>query len=694
MAFVFRAKRDLKLTNLEQNNLYPGEFYQEPQLIKNIEKQSSEFQSKSPRNLLTNKFNTPGPGSYEKNILNQDIFSKFNQYKKPKNIIETIKMSVIPTEIQKFIEKYQSVAFNSRGKRFNYKNEELEKEKPGPGAYDPEVDYSHNNKNNNKNNSLNKNINNNNNNNINDNKNLASNNNSNINNNDNLSIDNINIKPNSSRNNSSILSANNKNNKSSESTSANSNNISKLIKMTKSFNSEYRIETIPSKHNFGYDIDKNGDKKMIIVEKDQNQMDGTKRDSAGPGQYDIPLSWEKNILDWKKMKNENDEKYNEIKSRKNLSPLTQLEKDYLINSQRDSRKNFGFNENTNYSYTYKTKTKTETNYIPVVNPRTRIFNFIMNNRYEKQKSVMEKKDDMEPIFSGTPGPGYYAPDPLFEKNNLLNLSPQSKSSFNSNIPRFKTSTKLNNDLGPGYYYNKSKPKVVKKPKYILGITPNKENNICALKLSLAKENYKVPGPGSYEIEGSLIKEDITKNQNFGVNDRRFKKNYKILENIPGPGSYEIKSIFHQDKKETNDKKNNVYKNYKNDLELIKELEKIPKEIYSTPSVGLYNPSIVSSMEYEIKSKVNPYLDEKNVGFGTQEKKGMSLINQENNVNIGPGKYYKTKKGEIKQNNAPFNQSNKRFKYEEPSNKYIPGPGAYDINSFEDWNKKSHNILFV
>ena len=85
-----------------------------------------------------------GPGSYEKNILNQDIFSKFNQYKKPKNIIETIKMSVIPTEIQKFIEKYQSVAFNSRGKRFNYKNEELEKEKPGPGAYSPDINYSQN----------------------------------------------------------------------------------------------------------------------------------------------------------------------------------------------------------------------------------------------------------------------------------------------------------------------------------------------------------------------------------------------------------------------------------------------------------------------------------------------------------------------------------------------------------------------
>ena len=60
------------------------------------------------------------------------------------------------------------------------------------------------------------------------------------------------------------------------------------------------------------------------------------------------------------------------------------------------------------------------------------------------------------------------------------------------------------------------------------------------------------------------------------------------------------------------------------------------------------------MEYEIKSKVNPYLDEKNVGFGTQEKKVMSMINKENNVNIGPGKYYKTKKNDNKQNNAPFN----------------------------------------
>ena len=688
MAFVFRSKRDIKLSNLEENNHFSGEYYQEPQLVKNIEKQSSEFQSKSQRNLNINKFNTPGPGSYEKNIQDQDLFGGFNQYRKPKNIIETIKMSVIPTDIQKFIQKYQSIAFNSRGKRFNYKNEELEKEKPGPGAYEPDINYSSSPKNNNKENSLNKN--NNNINNINDSRSVISNDN-------NISL-NLNIMPkNSSRNNSSFISSNN--NKSTESTSLNNNSTNinnKLVKINKSFNSQYRIETIPSKNNLGYDIDKNGDKKMITQEKDINQMDGTINDSAGPGQYNIPISWDKNIIDWKKTRNDNDEKYDIIKSRKNLSPLSQLEKDCLMNTQKVKKL---YNENSNGIYPYKIKTKTEINNsspLSKTNPRSKIFNYFMNNRYDKQKSICErKKEELDPIFSTSPGPGYYYPDTQYETNKkILSLSPNYNHGFNSNIPRFKTFNKVNNDLGPGFYYNKSKPKIVEKPKYILGITPNKEDNLCALKLSLAKENYKVPGPGSYHVEGNLLKEDITKNQNFGSNDIRFKKNNTNKENSPGPGYYNIKTLFQMDKKETNDKKNNVYKNYKSDLELIKELEKIPKEIYNPPPVGFYNPNIVSSLEYEIKSKVNPYLDERNVGFGIQEKKGMAFINQDNNVNVGPGKYFRTKKTENKQNMAAFNQSNKRFKYDEQSNKYVPGPGSYDINSFEDWNKKSHNILFV
>ena len=153
---------------------------------------------------------------------------------------------------------------------------------------------------------------------------------------------------------------------------------------------------------------------MIVLEKDVNQMDGTKRDSAGPGQYDIPMSWEKNVISWNKVKDENDQKYNEIKSRKNISPLTQLEKDYLINSQRETR--ISRTNNSNDTFTYKSKAKTEINYNPAHNPRSRIFNFHMNFRYDKQKNLAEKKDEFDQIFEGTPGPGYYSPETQYEKN--------------------------------------------------------------------------------------------------------------------------------------------------------------------------------------------------------------------------------------------------------------------------------------
>ena len=652
MAFVFRSKRDLKLSDVEQNNVYPGEYYKEKQLIKDIEKQSSEFQSKSPRNLHIKKLNTPGPGSYEKNIIYYDIFSNFKNKKKVYNIYDTIKTNVIPKEVQKFLAKNQAIAFNTRGGRFNYKIDELEKEKnkPGPGSYSPNTSMSLNNK-----------------------KILSSNNehtlNNKINNNSNICI-------NSNNNLSTANNFSNNNNKSYQSTNENTTR-SRLIKKTKSFNSDYRTETIPSKGNLGYDIELNGDKKMIINNKESNFISGNKNDSVGPGQYNIQSNWEKNILSWEKMKDENDEKYNMIKARKNLSPLTQLEKDFLMNSQRKNYNNIS-------------KTKIE-NY----NAKSKLFNHFLNLRYDKMKKVNDKKEYDDFLFDGSPGPGYYSPYNTYFQSENYSAYDKSKKNFNAKSPRFKTINKANNDLGPGFYFNQNKPKKIEKPKYKLGLmeNPNKGDNLYALKLSLTKENYKVPGPGSYEVEGSLLHEDLTNNQNFGSNDRRFKKSIEIANDYPGPGTYEKKDSFILDNK-NNIKKKNIYTNYKTDLELIKELEKVPKEVYSTPPVGLYNPNIISSMEYNAKSKINPYIDEKFVGFGIQEKKGMSFISKDNNRNVGPGRYYKNKKMDTKQNNAPFNNSNKRFDYEQIYNNKFPGPGSYDVNSFDDWNKKSHNILFV
>ena len=653
MAFVFRAKKDIKLSDIEQNNVYPGEYYKENQLVKHIEKQSSEFQSKSTRNSPDNKFNTPGPGSYEKNIIYYDIFGNFKKKKKLYNIYDTVKSNVIPKEVQKFLANNQAIAFNTRGGRFNYKIEELEKEKsrPGPGSYSPNTSMSLNSK-----------------------KALNTNNDNTTNNKSNNTMC-INSYNSSKTNNFSF------NNKSFQSTNENTSS-SKLVKKTMNFNSDYRTETIPSKGNLGYDFDQNGDKKMII-NKESNYMSGKKNDSAGPGQYNIQLNWEKNILSWQKMKDEKDEKYNKIKERKNLSSLTQLEKDYLMNSQQKSTK-------------YISKTKTG-NY----NTRTKLFNMFLNNRYNKIKTLNEKKDYDDFLFEGSPGPGYYNPHNTYFQSDNYSAYDKSKKNFTAKSPRFKTVNKANNDLGPGFYYNKNKPKKVEKPKYKSGFldNPNKEDDICALKLSLAKESYKVPGPGSYEVEGNLLHEDVSNNQNFGTNDRRFKKSLEIINDYPGPGTYEQKngclSQENKNKNNINNKKNNnVYTNYKTDLELVKELDKIPKEEFSNPPVGLYNPNIISSMEYNVKSKINPYIDQKIVGFGVQDKKGDSLISKDNNRSVGPGRYYKSKIMDLKQNSSPFNQSDKRFNYEHMYNNKFPGPGSYEINSFDDWNKKSHNILFV
>ena len=268
MALVIRSKRDIKLSDNETSGISPGEYYRESQTIKEIERQSPEFQSKSKRYPELNKSNNnPGPGSYEKNYLFNEFSNKYIQNKRPSNIYETLKSTVIPTEIKEFIEKNQVIAFNTRGGRFNYKFEELEKDRniPGPGAY-----Y-------------------------------------------NLNINKRNNIKRFESNDSSMF----VNNFSSQITNDKSNR-SRLLKKVKSYNSSSRTETIPSKGNLGYDFDMYGEKKMIENKSNKNE-------SLGPGEYNIELNWNKNILPWSKTKDDKGEKNNIAIKKKNNIQLTLLE---------------------------------------------------------------------------------------------------------------------------------------------------------------------------------------------------------------------------------------------------------------------------------------------------------------------------------------------------------------------------------
>ena len=110
MAFVYRAERKINITDKEMNNAYPGEYYKESQLIKDIDKQNYEFRSESKRLLSqgnNSKLITPGPGAYEKNVVYHDpMYEKFfkTKEKKQKDIYDNLKSNLMSKEIIKFLQ--------------------------------------------------------------------------------------------------------------------------------------------------------------------------------------------------------------------------------------------------------------------------------------------------------------------------------------------------------------------------------------------------------------------------------------------------------------------------------------------------------------------------------------------------------------------------------------------------------------
>ena len=225
MAFVYRADRNMNLLNKYNNETFPGEYFNNSSFIKDIDRQSSEFQSNSKRDLYLSKVeDTPGPGSYERNLIKYNYQNKTKK-QKPKDIYEAVKINLIPKEMIKFLEKNQNIAFNSRGQRFNYliDNFEKNKEYPGPGSYSPNGSS-------------------------------------------------INAKTDYS----TILFKNNISKKS------NSYNHSNIFPTTYS---DYRTETIPSKGNLGYEINKKGVQKMVKFKPNDENL-------IGPGTYNLNIGYD------------------------------------------------------------------------------------------------------------------------------------------------------------------------------------------------------------------------------------------------------------------------------------------------------------------------------------------------------------------------------------------------------------------
>ena len=422
--------------------------------------------------------------------------------------------------------------------------------------------------------------------------------------------------------------------------------------------SMYRKTTIPGKENFGYD---DIDEHVQIMIPDPNKAiksSGEKNDKVGPGSYDLNLSWDKNVLIWQK---------DSSASNTNIANSSTNNTSLSISTNKKTKKTLSKNP-------YKNLVKT----------------------YRNKMSPSKKNDPIDFIFDSPPGPGYYTQE-LSNNNFIKKVSKSQLQCFDSTTPRFQQikDNKFSN-IGPGSYYLLNSPKIVNKPQYkkghLLDYDKVKNKNfVSGVDAYLMKIDTKNDlGPGTYDVNKTWLRKKVSNLQNFGSQEKRFV--YKDDE-MPGPGYYlnSDNNINEDDEFDNNNKSKNIVDNSTNEI-----LKKYQNEKFSVPGVGTYNPNIVLSLNYKVKSNVNPFVNKKKVGFSSQEKRfennDKKIGNNDNHI-LGPGLYYNEKPKSFKQNVVPFNQGNRRFSLKKDDFPLL-GPGSYELSNLNDWNKKSHNILFI
>ena len=460
------------------------------------------------------------------------------------------------------------------------------------------------------------------------------------------------------------------------------------------------IPTIPDKNR--------GDFKMVngmIEEIKKNEKKD--ENEVGPGKYNIFPNWDKKTLNWnygynKELKNTSFK--NDIVS--NLSRINSQNINNL-SMNLDAMKNKKIKKsisNSNILNAYSIKDSTE---IKNMSMRNQVFNRHIKDRKkiltEQMNNLKMHNDIINQIqYEDTPGPGFYYnkiikhPVTIFNTNKTQN--------FGSNTPKF---SKINNEtggLGPGAYFlekNKFQPKIdtsvhIKKPKY---------KNIVKNKVGLyidnfrKKNKYYYPGPGQYDLSKNFIKDEISNVKSFGILSQRFKIN-KYNDNTELDDEIN-RQLYQKTNFEYEDKL--IHKINKKILEMNKQEEEYQKrrrERYmnkKTPGVGDYSPEFVTSMSYNVLSKVNTFRNKvapfniKNSRFNTENK----ILKRKENP--GPGEYNVENAYEAL-NNLKI-KSKKYIRSPTPKIKInekneTPGPGLYDQDLSNSWNKKSFNVIFM
>jgi len=484
----------------------------------------------------------------------------------------------------------------------------------------------------------------------------------------------------------------------------------------KKINEFQRIPTIPSKvQEFGFDVLDNGS----LIQKQNPDMyktfTGEKGDTVGPGSYEIekPSNWRRTGTEWSKLKVERDF-IKKAKTPKNSSTCltstnfsennTYTKNSFYVPTNNNSIKQYNLTSNEtegNPNLSSKNKISQEISKTKNKTSEKNVFKCRILNCMRYNGKRLNKKETFESVIKGNfPGPGYYY-DPFRTSSFFFKPTPEFKQFFGSRLERFTPNNTVQNNLGPGEYFEKSMNKTS------VGFAPfsSKTNRFYA---SFVPENkIDLPGPGEYTLKSftykpnKLKKNNVTSKAKFGSNEKRFADviNNKWKYSIPGPGYYNTD----EDNKLDMNKKftktfygKNIFNliNKTNPLKRFSFRKKITKD--KIPPIGTYNPDLIFSIDYNNKKKVFETKNSKSA-FETTFNKKKKIKNKidKNNVNIGPGYYYHEKKQtNLKPSpqfySSHYNNSDKWFKNSNPN----VGPGKYDISDYYEWNKKSFNINFI
>ena len=499
----------------------------------------------------------------------------------------------------------------------------------------------------------------------------------------------------------------------------------KLIPTTLTKN---RVNSIPSKeHSLGYDFSENGI--PVIVDPPLN----IKKDENGKKNKKEKI----NALDWSKMSkkiicSDNNEypsstKENTINNSKayynkskefetiNSSKIQKIrnssnESNIIKKNENESLTSLNENNNSklyserNSSIIYKTfsedysNSNNNSNIYKKINKsgiKGNIYKTIDRNYLRKKESNISLEDLVyNNLFKGDPGPGYYQNQSDFDKYNYFK-NKISKFNFGSNekkhIKLYNNSSK--NNLGPGEYFKEDiTPKF--KSNFFPFVRREQNINIKKYEKDLANENV---GPGKYDIKSQFDKTQIFYS---GSMEKRFLNLNKVIK--PGPGEY--LQLIDWEKNINQNKGINIKKEEKDE-----EKDEKGRHGYilknDNPGVGNYNPDIINSIRYNIISRDNK-VSNLIAPFYSGQEKYMKRSSSTSDV-LGPGSYF------INDNNMKFKkEEDKRGIYLIKNNdikkekiKYIYnqiksnienrlGPGTYNLNNYNDWNKKTFNMLYA